>query len=89
MASSAPVRRATEVFMGTRDPRIDAYVANSVEFAWPILRHLRAIVRKVCPAVRETLKGMLPHFSLRRNALRHGRFQTALRIRTQEERTCH
>ena len=32
--------------MGTRDPRVDAYIARSAEFARPILIHLRGrIVR--------------------------------------------
>ena len=30
--------------MGQRDPRIDAYIARSAEFARPILSHLREVV---------------------------------------------
>lgn len=35
--------------MGLRDPRIDAYIAQSAEFARPILSHLRAVVHAACP----------------------------------------
>ena len=48
--------------MGTRDPRIDAYVAKSADFAKPILTHLREIVHSACPDVEETMKWSNPHF---------------------------
>src|SRR5437867_10838588 len=48
--------------MGKRDPRVDAYIANSAEFAQPILKHLRAVVHAACPDVEETLKWRMPHF---------------------------
>jgi uncharacterized protein YdeI (YjbR/CyaY-like superfamily) len=48
--------------MGTRDPRVDAYIARSAEFARPILTHLREIVHSACPDVEETLKWSAPHF---------------------------
>jgi uncharacterized protein YdeI (YjbR/CyaY-like superfamily) len=48
--------------MGTRDPRVDAYIANAAQFAQPILRQLREIVHAACPAVEETLKWSFPHF---------------------------
>jgi uncharacterized protein YdeI (YjbR/CyaY-like superfamily) len=48
--------------MGTRDPRIDAYIARSAEFAQPILAHLRDIVHEACPEVEETMKWSFPHF---------------------------
>lgn len=48
--------------MGTRDPRVDAYIARSAEFARPILTHLREIVHSACPDVEETLKWNAPHF---------------------------
>ena len=44
------------------DPRIDAYIAKSAAFARPILKHLRALVREVCPAAEETLKWGHPSF---------------------------
>lgn len=51
--------------MGTRDPRVDAYIARSAEFARPILTHLRDIVHSACPDVEETLKWSAPHFMYR------------------------
>ena len=49
--------------LGTRDPRVDAYIEKSAEFAQPILRHLRAVVHEACPDVEEEMKWSLPHFS--------------------------
>ncbi len=51
--------------MGKKDPRVDAYIAKSADFAKPILRHLREIVHKGCPEVEETMKWSLPHFMYR------------------------
>lgn len=51
--------------MATRDPRIDAYIAKSAEFARPILEHLRAVVHAACPDVEETMKWSMPHFDYR------------------------
>ena len=48
--------------MGTRDPRVDAYLERSADFAQPILRHLRDIVHAACPQVVETIKWGFPHF---------------------------
>ena len=48
--------------MGSKDPRIDAYIAKSANFAKPILRHLRRIVHAGCPKVEETIKWQSPHF---------------------------
>ena len=47
------------------DPRIDAYIENSAEFARPILAHLRAVVHEACPDVEETMKWSVPHFEYR------------------------
>jgi len=41
---------------------VDAYIANSAEFAQPILEHLRALVHAACPEVEETIKWGFPHF---------------------------
>ena len=49
--------------MGKRDPRVDAYVAKSADFAQPILNHLRKIVHRGCPEVVEELKWSAPHFN--------------------------
>jgi uncharacterized protein YdeI (YjbR/CyaY-like superfamily) len=48
--------------MGTRDPRIDTYIARQKDFAKPILTHIRAVVHAACPEVEETLKWSSPHF---------------------------
>src|ERR1043166_4933195 len=48
--------------MPTKDPRIDAYVAKSADFAKPILIHLRKLVHVACPDVEETIKWSFPHF---------------------------
>ena len=48
--------------MGTRDARIDAYIAKSADFAKPILSHLRELVHKHVPDVEETIKWGAPHF---------------------------
>lgn len=44
------------------DPRIDTYIANAAPFARPILKHLRELVHRGCPAATETLKWSMPHF---------------------------
>lgn len=49
--------------MGARDPRVDAYIASSAEFARPILAHLREVVHAACPDVEETVKWNAPHFT--------------------------
>lgn len=51
--------------MPGHDPRIDAYIAKSAEFAQPILEHLRARVHKACPDVEEGIKWGMPFFSYR------------------------
>ncbi|MES2901593.1 MAG: YdeI/OmpD-associated family protein [Pseudomonadota bacterium] len=48
--------------MATLDPRIDEYIANSAEFAQPILTHLRQVIHAACPEVEETMKWSMPHF---------------------------
>jgi uncharacterized protein YdeI (YjbR/CyaY-like superfamily) len=48
--------------MPTTDPRVDAYIANSAEFAQPVLCHLREVVHAACPDVEETMKWSFPHF---------------------------
>jgi hypothetical protein len=49
--------------MGTRDPRVDAYIAKSPDFARPILTHLRQVVHEACPDAVEELKWSSPHFN--------------------------
>jgi uncharacterized protein YdeI (YjbR/CyaY-like superfamily) len=48
--------------MGRRNPRIDAYIARSAEFARPILRHLRDLVHETVPEVEEDLRWNSPAF---------------------------
>lgn len=48
--------------MFKKDPRIDAYIARSADFAKPILEHLRKIVHTGCPEAEETIKWQMPHF---------------------------
>ena len=48
--------------MGTRDPRVDAYIAKSADFAKPILTHIRDVVHSACPNVEETMKWSAPFF---------------------------
>ncbi|HEX5864081.1 MAG TPA: YdeI/OmpD-associated family protein, partial [Casimicrobiaceae bacterium] len=48
--------------MGTRDPRVDAYIERSASFAKPVLKHLRRLVHAACPEVVETIKWGVPSF---------------------------
>ncbi len=48
--------------MGTRDQRVDAYIASRADFARPILEHLREVVHAGCPQVAETIKWGMPAF---------------------------
>ena len=48
--------------MGNRDPRVDAYIGKSADFAQPILERLRDIVHAGCPKVEETIKWGMPSF---------------------------
>lgn len=43
-----------------RDPRIDAYIAKTADFAKPILVYLREVVQEGCPEAVETLKWSSP-----------------------------
>jgi uncharacterized protein YdeI (YjbR/CyaY-like superfamily) len=49
--------------MGTKDPRVDAYIAKAAPFAQPVLKHLRATVHGACPDVEETIKWGMPSFT--------------------------
>ncbi len=48
--------------MPKKDPRVDAYIDKSRDFAKPILKHLRKLVHEACPDVTETLKWSMPSF---------------------------
>jgi uncharacterized protein YdeI (YjbR/CyaY-like superfamily) len=51
--------------MGTTDPRVDAYIERSEDFARPILTHLREVVHEACPEVEEAIKWGFPNFLYR------------------------
>jgi uncharacterized protein YdeI (YjbR/CyaY-like superfamily) len=51
--------------MATTDPRVDAYIAKSKDFAKPILMRVRAMVHEVCPQVEERIKWSSPFFDYR------------------------
>lgn len=46
------------------DPRIDAYIEKSADFAQPVLVHLREQVHAACPECEEAIKWSMPHFML-------------------------
>lgn len=48
--------------MGKKDPRVDAYIAKSADFARPILIYLRAVVHEGCPEVVEGIKWGVPAY---------------------------
>ena len=48
--------------MGTKDKRVDEYIAKRADYAKPILKHLRVLVHKGCPDVAETIKWGMPAF---------------------------
>jgi hypothetical protein len=48
--------------MGKRDPRVDAYIEESADFARPILTRIRDVVHAACPDVEEKMKWSFPHF---------------------------
>ena len=48
--------------MASRDPRVDAYIQKSADFARPILEHLRDTVHSAAPSAEETIKWGMPFF---------------------------
>src|SRR5258705_13920788 len=71
--------------MGTKDPRVDAYIAKSADFAKPILTHLRKLIHDNCPSVEETMKWSFPHFTYKAKADRSPRI---LRCMASFKRDC-
>lgn len=51
--------------MGSRDARIDAYIAKTAPFARPVLEQLRELVHGACPDVEEAIKWGMPAFMYR------------------------
>jgi len=63
IALASPSRKGDNIAtMGTRDKRVDAYIAKSADFSQPILRELRKIVHEGCPEVEEAIKWRFPAF---------------------------
>ena len=48
--------------MPNKDPRVDAYIEKSADFAKPVLTHLRKLVHKASPKISETVKWGMPAF---------------------------
>lgn len=48
--------------MPNKDPRVDAYIERSADFAKPILTHLRKLIHQASPKVSETVKWSMPAF---------------------------
>jgi uncharacterized protein YdeI (YjbR/CyaY-like superfamily) len=48
--------------MSALDPRVDAYIEKSADFAKPILSHIRELIHSACSDVEETVKWGFPHF---------------------------
>lgn len=48
--------------MPSRDPRIDAYIEKSADFAKPILTQIRETIHAACPDVEESIKWSMPAF---------------------------
>ncbi|WP_413667247.1 YdeI family protein [Mucilaginibacter sp. Mucisp86] len=44
------------------NPAVDAYIANSEDFAKPILEHWRRLIHENCPGAEEAIKWSFPHF---------------------------
>jgi uncharacterized protein YdeI (YjbR/CyaY-like superfamily) len=49
--------------VGKKDTRIDEFIANSADFARPILRHIRKLIHTACPQVEETIKWRFPSYN--------------------------
>jgi uncharacterized protein YdeI (YjbR/CyaY-like superfamily) len=49
--------------MGTRDARVDAYIAKMQPFAQDILQHIRDVVHAACPPCEEAMKWSMPFFT--------------------------
>lgn len=48
--------------MLNKDPRIDAYIAKSADFAKPILIRIRRLIHLACPRVEESIKWGSPFY---------------------------
>jgi uncharacterized protein YdeI (YjbR/CyaY-like superfamily) len=50
------------------NPKVDAYINKAASFAQPVLTHLRELIHKACPDVKEEIKWSRPFF-VHRNAI--------------------
>ena len=48
--------------MAKKDPRVDAYIAKSADFAQPILTRIRKLIHAACPDAMETIKWNSPFY---------------------------
>src|SRR5882757_7069561 len=48
--------------MKQHNPKVDAYISKSADFAKPILSYLRELIHDTCPDVQEEIKWGIPHF---------------------------
>lgn len=48
--------------MAKKEPRVDAYIEKSADFAKPIIKHFRSLVHATCPEAEEVIKWGFPHF---------------------------
>jgi hypothetical protein len=48
--------------MAEKDPRIDAYIEKSADFAKPVMTHLRKLIHKASPKITENIKWSMPAF---------------------------
>ncbi len=48
----------------SKDPRINAYIAEAAPFARPILTHFRAVVHQALPEIEEGIKWSMPAFMI-------------------------
>jgi uncharacterized protein YdeI (YjbR/CyaY-like superfamily) len=57
------------------NPKVDAYIAKSAEFARPILAYIRETVHAACPDVEETMKWSTPFFEYHGNLCQMAAFK--------------
>ena len=57
--------------MGKKDPRIDAYIEKSADFAKPILVEIRKRMHAAVPDVEENIKWSMPHFQYQGKLFAH------------------
>jgi uncharacterized protein YdeI (YjbR/CyaY-like superfamily) len=55
--------------VGTREPKVDVYIAKAQPFAQDILAHLRDVVHGACPEIEEAMKWSMPFFTYKGSLL--------------------